>query len=215
MVVVTGVLKEEIVGVFRELLPMLENGEILRRNYSRGIIGGNEVTVVYGFIGKIESAMMAQAVIDKFHPKYIIHCGSAGALSPELKIGDVVCGTVYYEHDFERSGMNALGASERLLEKIKDTYGAVKFGPIASGDILVSDRATKERIYSRFGAMVVDMDSYAIAKVCWENGVEFCALKVVVDTSEEHALMEYEQNFRKFASLPSTIVSELLEKHLL
>jgi len=40
-------------------------------------------------------------------------------------------------------------------------------------------------------------------------------LKVIVDTSEEQTQLEYEQNFRKFASLPSAIVSEMLDKHLL
>lgn len=215
MVVVTGVLKEEIVGVFRELLPLLENGELIKRNFSRGIIGGNEVVTIYGFIGKVESAMITQAIIDKFNPKYIIHCGSAGAIDPNLKIGDIVCGTTYYEHDFQGGNIMPIEASHVLLEKIADVYKYVAFGPIVSGDLIVSDKKMKEMLYDKYKALAVDMDSAAISKVCKENGVEFCSLKVIVDTSEEQAHTEYEQNFRKFSSLPSTIVSELLDKHIL
>ncbi|MGQ9856963.1 MAG: 5'-methylthioadenosine/S-adenosylhomocysteine nucleosidase [Fervidobacterium sp.] len=215
MVVVTGVLKEEIVGVFREMLPLLENGELIKRNYARGIIGGNEVVTLYGLVGKVESAMLAQAIIDKFNPRYIIHCGSAGAINPELKIGDLVCGNVYFEHDFKSEKKIPIEASTALIEKISDVYNGINFGPIVSGDVLVSDKETKMRLYETFGAYAVDMDSAAIAKVCYQNGVEFCSLKVIVDTSEEQARIEYEQNFRKFASLPSTIISELLDKHLL
>ncbi|MFN6991133.1 MAG: 5'-methylthioadenosine/S-adenosylhomocysteine nucleosidase [Fervidobacterium sp.] len=215
MIVVTGVLKEEIVGVFRELLPLLENGELLKRNYARGIIGGNEVVTIYGFVGKVESAMIAQSIIDKFHPKYILHCGSAGSISPELKIGDIVCGTTFYEHDFQGGNVLPVSSTPRLAELIKDVYPNIVFGTIVSGDIIVSEKSVKEQLYNKYNALAVDMDSAAIAKVCLENGIEFCALKVIVDTSEEHAQIEYEQNFRKFASLPSAIVSELLDKHLL
>jgi len=215
MIVVTGVLKEEIIGVFRELLPLLENGELIKRNYSRGIIGGNEVVTVYGFVGKVESAMITQALIDKFHPKYIVHCGSAGSIDPNLKIGDIVCGVEYYEHDFQGGNVLSIPASTKLIEKIKDVYPNIALGSIVSGDLIVSDKKIKENLYNKYKALAVDMDSAAMAKVCYENGIEFCSLKVIVDTSEEHAHAEYEQNFRKFASLPSTIVSELLDKHLL
>ena len=215
MVVVTGVLKEEIVGVFRELLPLPENGELLGRNYSRGIIGGNEVTTIYGFIGKVESALMTQAIIDRFHPKYIVHCGSAGSIDPNLKIGDIVCGTVYYEHDFHTEKPIAFYASSILIERIKDVYPYVNLGCIVSGDVIIDDRELKENIYRKYGALAADMDSAAMAKVCHENSVDFCSLKVIVDTSEEQTQTEYEQNFRKFASLPSAIVSEMLDKHLL
>jgi len=215
MVVVTGVLKEEIIGVFREMLPLLENGELLKRNYSRGIIGGNEVVSIYGFVGKVESAMIAQAIIDKFRPRYIIHCGSAGAIHPDLRIGDLVCGMNYLEHDFDAQSINPIPASAKLLEKIADVYDKINFGTIVSGDVIVSDREIKTSLYEKYGALAVDMDSAAIAKVCHQNGIDFCSLKVIVDTSEEEAQVEYEQNFRKFSSLPSTIVSELLDKHLL
>ncbi len=215
MVIVSGVLKEEIVGTFQELLPLFENGELIKRSYARGIIGSNEVVTIYGFVGKVESAMITQAVIDRFKPKYFIHCGSAGAISPELKIGDVVCGTEYYEHDFN-SGISApLKASSSLIEKIGDVYPDVKLGNVISGDVLVKDDEYKENLFRKFNALAVDMDSAAVAKVCLENDVEFCAIKVIVDTSGKSAQAEYERYFRKYASLPSNIVAEVLEKHLL
>jgi adenosylhomocysteine nucleosidase len=59
------------------------------------------------------------------------------------------------------------------------------------------------------------MDSAAIAKVCFENGIEFCALKVIIDTSQEDTRIEYQNNLKKLSPFPSAIVAEMLEKHLL
>ncbi|MDK2886026.1 MAG: adenosylhomocysteine nucleosidase [Thermosipho sp. (in: thermotogales)] len=218
MIVITSVLKEEITGAFREILPILENGEILKRPYTRGLLGTNEVILSYGFIGKVESAMMAQALIDKFHPKYFIHCGSAGALNPERKIGEIVCGTEYIEHDIHARSRNELikiEASKTLIERIYDVYNNIILGPIASGDVFVESEKDKKRIYENTHAEVVDMDSAAMAKVCFENNVEFCAIKVIIDTSQESTRIEYQTNIKKLSPFPSAIVAEMLEKHLL
>ncbi|SHH47162.1 5'-methylthioadenosine/S-adenosylhomocysteine nucleosidase [Thermosipho atlanticus] len=217
MIVITSVLKDEIIGAFRELLPVLQNGEILKRPFTRGLIGTNEVVLSYGFIGKVEAAMMAQALIDKFQPKYFIHCGSAGALNPERKIGEIICGTEYIEHDIYSRDMKCskITASQSLVERICDVYDNIILGPITSGDVFVESEKEKEKIYNETLAEIVDMDSAAIAKVCYENGVEFCALKIIIDTSKEETRIEYQRNIKKLAPFPSAIVAEMLEKHLL
>ncbi|ABR30352.1 adenosylhomocysteine nucleosidase [Thermosipho melanesiensis] len=217
MIVITSVLRDEILGAFRELLPVLENGEILKRPYVRGLIGVNEVLLVYGLIGKVESAMMAQALIDRFKPKYFIHCGSAGAINKERKIGDIVCGTEYIEHDisFREKNVRIFKASDVLMERIYDIFNDIKFGVIASGDVFVDSEEEKERIYRETNAEVVDMDSAAIAKVCAENDINFCALKIVVDSSMEGSEIEIKRNLKRLAPFPSAIIAEMLEKHLL
>ena len=217
MIVITSVLREEILGAFRELLPVLENGEILKRPFMRGLIGANEVVLVYGLIGKVESAMMAQALIDKFNPKYFIHCGSAGILNDKRKIGDIVCGTEYIEHDirFRQRKITKFKASETLLERLSDTYDKITLGPIASGDVFVESTEDKKKIFNETKAEFVDMDSAAIAKVCYENNIEFCAIKIAVDTSQENSKIDIQRNVKKLAPFPSAIVAEMLEKHLL
>lgn len=217
MIIITSVLKDEITGAFREILPILENGEILKRPYTRGLLGTNEVILSYGFIGKVESAMFAQALIDKFHPKYFIHCGSAGALNPERKIGEIVCGTEYIEHDIHARNNDPakIEGSKTLIERIYDVYSNIVLGPIASGDLFVESEKDKKIIFEKTHAEVVDMDSAAIAKVCFENGIEFCALKVIIDTSQEDTRIEYQNNLKKLSPFPSAIVTEMLEKHLL
>jgi len=217
MVVITSVLKDEITGAFREILPILENGEILKRPFTRGILGTNEVILSYGFIGKVEAAMFAQALIDKFHPKYFIHCGSAGALNPERKIGEIVCGTEYIEHDIHTRNKEfiKIKASKTLIERIYDVYNNIVLGPIASGDLFVESEKDKKTIFEKTHAEVVDMDSAAIAKVCYENDVEFCAIKIIIDTGQENTRLEYQNNIKKLSPFPSAIVAEMLEKHLL
>lgn len=50
-------------------------------------------------IGKIGAAMGAQAVIDAVDPRLLLNCGSAGALAPDLRVGDLVLGDPVLAHD--------------------------------------------------------------------------------------------------------------------
>ena len=66
------------------------------------------------------------------------------------------------------------------LEKVK--YGA-KFGLIASGDKFISTPEDLRAVLAvRPTALAVDMESGAIAQVCYLRSVPFLALRVVSDT---------------------------------
>lgn len=104
----------------------------------------------------------------------ILSFGSAGALQPGLKPGDLVVG---------RDVINANGKSwscdptwRENLEKTLDIESSLVFG----SDGLVNV-ASKARIGSETEASIVDMESHIVAAKAAEQGIPFAVLRSVVD----------------------------------
>ncbi len=213
MIVVLGVFEIEVDPIRKEMMK-LEVGEVIGRPFTRGVIGPNEVVVGYGFVGKVESAMITQAFIDRFKPSGVIFTGAAGALSKFLKLGDVVIGDEYFEYDLGRRDgkVEVIEGSMRFIEKIEEHIEGAIVGRIATGDSFVSSEEMRERIRRLTRAVAVDMDSAAIAKVCRENGVDFVAVKTIVDVCD---VDEFRRNYERLAKKSSSLVLGILAEHVL
>ncbi len=213
MILVMGVFELEIDPI-RRLMMKLETGELLKRPFTRGVVGPNEVVTIYGFVGKVEAAMMTQAALDRFKPSAVIFTGAVGALSNFLKLGDIVIGDEYLEYDLGRRDgkVEVIEGSERLIEKLESYIEGAVVGKIATGDSFISDPDTRDEIRRLTRSIAVDMDSAAVAKVCKENGVEFVAVKTVVDVCD---VEEFASNYERFASKSATLVLGLLYEHII
>jgi len=67
--------------------------------FYQGSYRGKEVVLVKMAMGKVNAAMATQALIDLFDAAPLIFSGTAGAVAPEVKIGDVVIGAKVIPHD--------------------------------------------------------------------------------------------------------------------
>jgi len=67
--------------------------------FYQGSYRGKEVVLVKMAMGKVNATMAAQALIDRFDAAPLILSGSAGAVAPEVEIGDVVVGARVIPHD--------------------------------------------------------------------------------------------------------------------
>lgn len=72
-----------------------------RRDYYCGELFGHELIVVFSHWGKVAAASTVTALISRFNVSEIIFTGVAGAISPDLKVGDVVIGDQLYQHDMD------------------------------------------------------------------------------------------------------------------
>ena len=214
MVLVMGVFEIEVDPIRRLVQPAFEAGEVVGRPFVRGVIGPNEVVVTYGFVGKVEAAMVAQAFIDRFKPSSIVFTGAAGALSRFLRIGDVIIGDEYFEFDLARRDgkVELVEASERLIERIEEHVEGVFVGRIATGDSFIADEAMREKVRRLTGAAAVDMDSAAIAKVAKENGIEFVAMKTIVD---DCTVESFRRNYERYAGKAAGILAGIIDHHVL
>jgi len=64
--------------------------EIAGRSFVCGDLAGRPVVVVMTGMSMVNAAMTAQAVIDHFAVERIVFTGIAGAIDPEVRIGDVI-----------------------------------------------------------------------------------------------------------------------------
>lgn len=180
------------------LLPLVEdiketsvNGYLIR--YGR--MGKNEVALMQTGIGKVNAAVGAISLIDSFNPDLVVNTGIAGGTGQGAGILDVVIADRIGYYDVYCGPGNARGQVQGLPE-IFDCRGAalvnldavkdnptVKRGLIASGDLFVSTPEELQAVLAvRPEAMAVDMESGALAQVCYLKDTPFLAIRVVSDT---------------------------------
>ncbi len=168
----------------------------------------DQVAVCVGGVGKVNAAMAAQLLIDRYGVDRILNVGCAGALA-DLPVGTLVMGTDCVQHDVDTS---LAGDPPGLVS----TVNCVRFpcaeqletvtllanmgypftpGPIATGDWFGRDYERAAAIRENYGALVCEMEACAAAQVCLRNGIPFQAFKVVTDhLFAERQDQEYQEN---------------------
>jgi adenosylhomocysteine nucleosidase len=91
---------EELAAIVRSLADA-STQEFGQRHYHRGKLAGTEVVAVFSRWGKVAAAATAAQLISSFAVTRIIFSGVAGAVSPDLAIGDVVVGSALLQHDMD------------------------------------------------------------------------------------------------------------------
>lgn len=152
----------------------------------KGYLGGKEVVLVVCGIGKVNSALATQAVIDKFSPSAILNFGTAGGfteqVSPLCYYGvDKCC-----QYDFDLSELDNVPVG--YIQDYDTVFfnlntAATAFLPQAS--LASADRFTDKpefiSIIKQTGAVLRDMEGGAIAQVCKSNEIPFISVKGVTD----------------------------------
>ena len=169
---------------------MLANGILSATTHENG---GHGLYVMKCGIGKVNAALSAQKLIN-YGVLNIISVGVAGGASTSVLVGDIVIGNSYCYHDVwcgepnrngQVQGFPAVFPSSfgKWLEKIKGDY--VHLGTIATGDWFVQTRKKMESILSylpkEYNVLAVDMESAAIAQVCYNENVPFMSVRVISD----------------------------------
>ena len=69
--------------------------------FYKGKLEGKDTVVVRSGIGKVNAAMCAQILADRYAPSCIINTGIAGSLDARINIGDIVISTDALQHDMD------------------------------------------------------------------------------------------------------------------
>ena len=177
------------------LLPLLQDSEESRMSgfvFHRGKMGRHDVMVMQCGIGKVNAAMGALTLVNAFLPDFIINSGVAGGADQSVNVMDVVAGERVAYHDVWCGPESELGrvqglplyfeGAKRLLKFLPDRSDIHK-GLICSGDQFIGTMESIDKIKGNFpDALAVDMESGAIAQVCYVNHVPFLALRVISDS---------------------------------
>lgn len=94
-----------VLGITREIAPIEKRLQDVREVAVRGYVfrvgtlNGRQVVVGRSGAGKVNAAIIATLMIGQFNPSAILFSGTAGAIDPALRQGDVVIGTTVAHHD--------------------------------------------------------------------------------------------------------------------
>ena len=177
------------------LLPLLNDSEESRMGgfeFHCGKMGKHDVMVMQCGIGKVNAAMGTLMLVNNFAPNFVITSGVAGGADLSVNVMDVVAGARVAYHDVWCGPESELGqvqglplyfeGASRLLKLLPERDDIHK-GLICSGDQFIDKKEDVDRIKGDFpDALAVDMESGAIAQVCYLNKVPFLALRVISDS---------------------------------
>lgn len=186
--------------------------------FTKGALHGRDIVIAVCGVGKVNAAMCALALIERFIPDAVINSGVAGAVSPVVSVGDIVVATKSVEHDMNTTALGGKQGEIDLPEgkamyfecdkKISNTLAAVcreipdtkvVSGVIASGDVFVSDLKKRLKINDRFGALACEMEGAAIGHVCHCCKVPYGIIRAISDDLSENEGMD----FVKFCGIAS------------
>jgi len=109
----------------------------------------------------------------------VISIGLAGALSPHLKVGDVVIA------DQILTGMETWDCHEtwrvRLMSRLTSKVSGAHQGQLFGSDVIIENPQTKAGLYAATGALAVDMESQVAARFARARNLPLAGLRVISD----------------------------------
>jgi len=158
----------------REVAPLIRSWKVREiecdgrryRLFENGAAENSGAVVICGGMGAEAARRATEAVIQVARPMRVLSAGFAGALDPNLKIGDVVQ---------PRAIVNAADGVRTDVGSGEGTL--VSYAAVAS-------KEQKERLAKAYAAAAVDMEAAAAAQGAQARGVEFAALKAISDDAD-------------------------------
>ena len=155
--------------------------------------------VLYTGVGKVNATFELTKVLQKAHlhymppmPKLVINYGTAG--SRKIKKKQLVDCTKFIQRDMDVTGLGFMkGETPFESDPPLIIESTSEFNPIGrkascgSGDSFVEDR-------TNYYGEVVDMEAYALAKVCWLFDIPFISFKYITDGADEQSHEDWEKN---------------------
>jgi adenosylhomocysteine nucleosidase len=158
----------------------------------RGKLENRDALLVKTGMGKERAENATNFMLERYPVSAIISLGFAGALSPELGIGDVVvCSTLHCAHKSEDKWVSAgLCTSDKHLlsltsQDVGNMTGRCRLGSSVSVLQLESSTSKLQGLAETFNAHIVDMESYWIASIASARQIPFIAIRSISDTIRE------------------------------
>lgn len=161
------------------------------------------IVVAMSGVGKVNSAIMTQYIIDKYNVDAIINSGVAGGIKNTLNVMDIIISDYVTYHDFypvsimesyvpDKGKIKANTILVSLAKKvIKDMkIDNAHYAPICSGDAFVQNEELKNNIHLMTGAVCVDMESASIAHTCRINNIPFISIRTISDMADGGEYLE-------------------------
>lgn len=166
---------------------------------SSGVFEAAGVPVLYCGVGKVNAAIALTRELSRYghHGQdmpLVVNFGSAGSRCH-------ASGTLVACHEFVQRDMDVRGLGFALgVTPYDEAPARLSFDPVfqlpaaicGSGDSFATADVDVD-------CAVVDMEAYALAKVCWRENARFACVKYVTDGADASAANDWQRNVHKAA----------------
>ncbi|MDY6795801.1 MAG: futalosine hydrolase [Actinomycetota bacterium] len=166
--------------------------------------GDRKLLILACGVGKVAAASATMHLIDSHPVELLINFGTAGALSPIPRIGDIVIATELIQGDvgiahsrgFKTTGPGLCERGEivfspsyrtepALVQRAEETASGNGIpyhrGKVLTCDQVVLDSKLRSHLGDRFDALAVEMEGAASAQVALGEGLPFLAIRAISD----------------------------------
>jgi adenosylhomocysteine nucleosidase len=152
-----------------------------------GGLKGRRVVVVLSGAGRKNAAEATEVLLEGHRPQQIISAGFAGGLHPAMKRNDILLADRVVLPDDNELQVEVPASFAALAGQ-----GGVHVGSLLCVDQIVRTPRQKEQLGERYGALAVDMETFAVAEACRQRAVPFVSIRVINDTVNEALASEVE-----------------------
>jgi adenosylhomocysteine nucleosidase len=177
-------------------------------------------------VGKVNAAVLTQLLI-QHGATHIIFTGVAGAIAPNLQVGDIVISQDAVQHDVD---VTALGHASGEIPgdatrwKADPTLRGLAYaaacnltevnayaGTIATGDQFIADSDKKAWLRDTFDAACAEMEGASVAHVCCKWNIPFVIIRSISDDSDSSAEVDFRVFMPQAAERASSVVRSMLQ----
>jgi len=167
-----------------------------------GTYGGRAVAFLKTGVGPVRAAKTLESLLKSFRPHRMLIIGYTGALSPELKVADLVVlrrTLAFAEKVVKRrpldqletgAGVELFGSSE--LFSIAQAAGIVAHcGEGITSPLIIGAPQQKRLLHQKFQALSVDMETAALARTAQAGGIPVGCVRAVSDEADDEFLAPF------------------------
>ena len=143
-------------------------------------------------VGKVNATYNLTKLIHEHNPSEVINYGTAGTIKKELS--GLVEVTKFYQRDMDVRGLLDIKLGETPFDDINEILNSNEGYTCGTGDSFVNKKIEMD-------VDLVDMEAYALAKVCKLEGIKFRCFKYISDNADDSASIDWIENCKKGAKL--------------
>lgn len=165
---------------------------------------GREVSVMASGMGTGSIGIYSHELFEHYGVKNIIRVGSAGALSPKLKLGDILVALSAstdsgFANHLEIRGNFSPTVSETLLRRCfeKDKEKKVRFGNILTSEVFYASDEYMDK-WRKLGVLAAEMETYALyvnAAKLGKDALAMFTISDIVGTDQQMSSLERQTGF--------------------
>ena len=142
---IMGAMPEEMGSVIA-MLSDCKRHQYGQRVYYQGYLYGIPTVAVISGWGKVAAAATVSALIHVFHIHELVFTGVAGAISPDLNVGDVVVGKRLVQHDMDARPLMSQFEIPSLRKVFMEVPSSSFVRAVSAVEKLINDAALSQHI---------------------------------------------------------------------